>query len=248
MTPEQYVWLTIGIIIIVMAVLLIKRNGESDDDDTIDDHPSCEWCGQWEPGQRPRCPREYAMQQAYVRHMKAAGGLVPHEALKETSDKFRRKNFVSIYNPGTTYSNDVDNGYDTQTYDLNDEISFARFGGRRRKALASHGNFTNGIASVDPHDVYVPAAREVNLRWDKVGYVSTANQTDDALMFLLRRPINEYQDSWQYKVVDKHGFDITLQGQNAYLEDGDKISAIPGKESKGDWIVHLDAKNKWVYF
>jgi hypothetical protein len=67
-------------------------------------------------------------------------------------------------------------------------------------------------------------------------------------MNFYRRPISESMDVWQYKVQDKHGFEITIPQTNKYIENGENIGTIVGKENKGSWVVHLDEPNKWVYF
>jgi hypothetical protein len=67
-------------------------------------------------------------------------------------------------------------------------------------------------------------------------------------MNLYRRPISESMDMWQYKVQDKHGFEIILPNTSTYLEDNQTIGEIRGKESKGTWTVNLDSVNKWIYF
>jgi hypothetical protein len=80
------------------------------------------------------------MQQAYIAHMKRSGGLVPRDALKDTSERWRMRNNASIYNPGTTYYAQYDAD---QPYDMNDVNSpLIRVYGR--KSLAPAGNFQMG--------------------------------------------------------------------------------------------------------
>lgn len=175
----------------------------------------------------------------FIQHMRS-GNLFPRGALKETSERHRKQYGVSIYNPGSAY--DID--YTYHGYDTADDISPILY---PKKRLPSHGHFNNGITSIDPHEYSIPRARVYNPSWEKVGIARTENSSDDALLNVYRRPISQGMDLWQYKVQDKHGFEITLQ-KNDYIEDGDNIGVIRGKESKGSWIVNLDSVNKWVYF
>ncbi len=86
---------------------------------------------------------------------------------------------------------------------------------------------------------------EVSSRWEKIGMLQTTDRMDDTILNLYRRPIAPLQDLFEYSVQDKDGFIIPLR-ETKYLEDGDIIKNIRGKESKGSWKVNNFVKNKWI--
>lgn len=86
---------------------------------------------------------------------------------------------------------------------------------------------------------------EVQTAWEKTGMIQTVNPNDDTIMNLYRRPIAPLQDLWEYTVQDKNGFVVPLKSQ--YLEDGDIIKSVPGRESLGSWKVNIYNNNKWIW-
>ncbi len=93
--------------------------------------------------------------------------------------------------------------------------------------------------NLDYHSVKTP--------WDKVGILSTKDETDNTILLLYKRAIDPYRDFYEYEVEDKHGVIIPLGTQVTYLEDGDIIKSVKGKEGKGEFKVHLFDKDKYVY-
>lgn len=87
---------------------------------------------------------------------------------------------------------------------------------------------------------------EVQTAWEKTGMIQTVDPKDTNIMNLYRRPIAPLQDLFQYSVQDKNGFIIPLQGIN-YLEDGDIIPFVQGKEILGPWKANIYVNNKWVW-
>jgi hypothetical protein len=87
---------------------------------------------------------------------------------------------------------------------------------------------------------------EVQTAWEKTGMIQTEDPKDTTVMNLYRRPIAPLQDLFEYSVQDKNGFIIPLKGVN-YLENGDTISSVQGKEALGPWKVNIYVNNKWVW-
>lgn len=78
-----------------------------------------------------------------------------------------------------------------------------------------------------------------------MGIITTVNESDDSIMNLYRRPIAPLQDLWEYSAQDKNGFVIKLKNTN-YLENGDIIPYVEGKQNKGSWKVTDYIKDKYV--
>lgn len=88
---------------------------------------------------------------------------------------------------------------------------------------------------------------EVNTPWEKTGILTNIqnnNSTENELLNLYRKPIAPLQDLFEYTVQDKNGFIIRLEHTD-FLEDGDIIPHITGKNGK--WKVHKYIDNKWVW-
>jgi hypothetical protein len=87
---------------------------------------------------------------------------------------------------------------------------------------------------------------EVNTPWEKIGVLTPVNNDKDILLNLYRRAIAPLQDLWEYNVQDKNGFIVLLRGIN-YLEDGDIIPYVIGKENLGPFRVHIFNNNKYIW-
>ena len=87
---------------------------------------------------------------------------------------------------------------------------------------------------------------EVSTPWEKTGMMQTVDPSDNTILNLYRRPIAPLQDLFEYAVQDKDGFILPLQNTN-FLEDGDIVDSVPGKESKGRWKANIYVNNKWVW-
>lgn len=81
--------------------------------------------------------------------------------------------------------------------------------------------------------------RPITTEWSKLGLLVNGDQ----LLDLYGRPIAPLQDLFEYQVQDLNGFNISLS-QTRLLEDGDKVTAIPGKP--GTWVVHIPKRYIWV--
>src|SRR5690606_30840211 len=86
---------------------------------------------------------------------------------------------------------------------------------------------------------------EVQTAWEKSGMIQTVDESENTIMNLYRRGIAPLQDLWQYTVQDKDGFIVPLK--QSYLEDGDIIDSVPGRESLGPWKVNIYNNNKWIW-
>jgi hypothetical protein len=92
-------------------------------------------------------------------------------------------------------------------------------------------------------DAYAPFP-EIVSPWEKAGLLTSVSRPDE-LLNLFRRAIVPQQDFWEYQVEDKNGFIIKLD--NKYIEDGDIIHHIIGKQGLGPWKAHVFIQNKYVW-
>ncbi|HMP28097.1 MAG TPA: hypothetical protein PKD85_00770 [Saprospiraceae bacterium] len=79
--------------------------------------------------------------------------------------------------------------------------------------------------------------------WEKAGILTSVG--GDQILNLYRRPIAPLQDLWEYQVQDKDGFVIKLNVK--YLEDGDLVPFVVGKNGMGPWKTHIFVQNKYVW-
>ena len=106
-------------------------------------------------------------------------------------------------------------------------------------------------AFVGSVDAYAPFP-EVNTPWEKAGILtathshSHGHSQKNEILNLYRRPIAPMQDLWEYQVQDKDGYVIKLD-RVKYLEDGDLIHDIIGKQGLGPWRAHVFVNNKYVW-
>jgi len=87
---------------------------------------------------------------------------------------------------------------------------------------------------------------EIDTPWEKVGLLTTEDPNNNAILNLYRKPIAPLQDLFDYSVQDKNGFIIKLRGIN-FLEDGDVVPQVIGKETLGPWKVANFVKDKYVW-
>jgi hypothetical protein len=93
-------------------------------------------------------------------------------------------------------------------------------------------------------NAYAPFPEIVN-PWEKAGLL-TSESKKDQILNLYRRPIAPLQDLWEYQVQDKNGFVIKLEGTR-YLENGDIVHHVIGKDGLGPWKVHVFVQNKYIW-
>jgi len=106
----------------------------------------------------------------------------------------------------------------------------------------------NTVPFISSVDSFAPFP-EVNTPWEKTGILTNISVDDfrgrrKEILNLYRRPIAPLQDLFEYTVQDKDGFIIKLENVK-FLEDGDIIPFITGKNGK--WKVHSYIDNKWVW-
>lgn len=87
---------------------------------------------------------------------------------------------------------------------------------------------------------------EVQTAWEKTGMLQTLDPSDNTVLNLYRRSVAPLQDLFEYSVQDKDGFITPLRGVN-YLEDGDIVPTVEGKESLGKWKANIYVNNKYVW-
>ncbi len=109
----------------------------------------------------------------------------------------------------------------------------------------------NGVINTTPFfgsvNAYSPFP-EINTPWEKAGILTSTNVSvspGNRILNLFRRPIAPLQDLWEYQVQDKDGFVIRLD--NKYIEDGDIITHIIGKEGMGPYRASIFVQNKYIW-
>lgn len=95
---------------------------------------------------------------------------------------------------------------------------------------------------------------EITSPWEKAGILTSirpkvqGERSGSNILNLYRRPIAPLQDLWEYQVQDKDGFVIKLDTpRGGYLEDGDIVHHIIGKEELGPWRANIFVQNKYVW-
>lgn len=165
---------------------------------------------------------------------------VPQGVMKESSEQFGTPfyyqnkpllshDFFKPYGPniGSSQINSNVKLSDTQFYNIPKKFS-GQYPGRYFGSANSFAPFP-----------------EVNTPWEKIGILTTTNPKDNSILNVYRRPIAPLQDLFEYSVQDLNGFIIRLN--ETYLEDGDIVQYVQGKESKGKWIFTDYVKNKYIW-
>ena len=86
---------------------------------------------------------------------------------------------------------------------------------------------------------------EVISSWEKSGIIQTVDPDSTEIMNAYRKPISPLRDLFEYSVQDKNGFVVPLK--ETYLEDGDIIRNVPGREALGKWKYRDFVKNKYIW-
>nr|QBK86527.1 MAG: hypothetical protein LCMAC102_03220 [Marseillevirus LCMAC102] len=165
---------------------------------------------------------------------------VPQGSLKMSSEKYKYP-FYYQKKPLSPY--DYFRPYGPNQNEMQSEIIYADTPFYKKNPETYSGS--GAIPFISSVNSYAPFP-EVYTPWEKTGMVQTEDAKDESIMNLYRRPIAPLQDLFEYSVQDKDGFVIPLQNIN-FLEDGDTIKSISGKESKGPWKVNIYVNNKWVW-
>jgi hypothetical protein len=105
-------------------------------------------------------------------------------------------------------------------------------------------NNNNSIPFISSVDSFAPFP-EVNSNWEKSGMIQTIDQSDNEIMNIYRKAIAPLRDLFEYSVQDKNGFVVPLK--ETYLEDGDIINSVPGREGLGKWRYNDYVRYKYVY-
>jgi hypothetical protein len=160
---------------------------------------------------------------------------VPAGTLKETSEKYDAP-FYRALRP--LESDDFFKPYDRRQRSPKIVVSDKPFY-RRKTSSSPNLPFISSVNAFAPK-------REVDTKWEKMGIIQTVDPNDNTIMNIYRRPIAPLQDLYEYAVQDKDGFIVPLVGI-AYLENGDIIKSVPGRESLGPWKVNIYVTNKYVW-
>lgn len=161
---------------------------------------------------------------------------VPQKTLKLASERY---GYPFYPQPRPLPSYDYFKPYGPNDFRMQEEIIVADTPFYQRQQNLGTVPFISSVSSYAPFP-------EVQTAWEKAGIVETVNPSNDDIMNLYRRPIAPLQDLFEYTVQDKNGFVIPLRRIN-YLEDGDIIDYVTGKESLGPWKANIYVNNKWVW-
>jgi len=181
---------------------------------------------------------------------------VPKGALKESSEEYGYP-FYRLYRPLKPYDYFRPYGPNQRLKDI--VVSDRSIYDSQRVGHADGLPTTEYPEEVLPKD-FTPAGNipfyssaspfapfpEIYSPWEKVGVLTTVDPQDDTILELYRRPIAPLQDLFEYSIQDKNGFILQLRGKD-FLETGDIIPSVLGKESKGPWKVTQFIENKWVW-
>lgn len=167
---------------------------------------------------------------------------VPQGSLKLSSEKYRYP-FYYQQKPLAPY--DYFKPYGPNSPEMQSEIVVSDTPFYKRSPPGSPTTTSGTVPFISSVNSFAPFP-EVQTAWEKTGMIQTKDPKDTSIMNLYRKPIAPLQDLFEYSVQDKNGFIIPLKGVN-YLEDGDTVASIPGKEALGPWKVNVYVNNKWVW-
>ena len=158
--------------------------------------------------------------------------------LKISSERYGAP-FYYQNNPLISY--DFFKPYGPNSPSMQNEVNFADIPFYNKP---SRGVITGDVPFVGSADSFAPFP-EVDTKWEKVGIIQTVNPNNNAIMNIFRKHIAPLQDLFQYTVQDKNGFVVPLK--ETYLEDGDIIESVPGRESLGKWKFNDYVKYKYIW-
>jgi hypothetical protein len=119
-------------------------------------------------------------------------------------------------------------------------------------SFQEHENYTPGPRPGFPVGVPIPSNALKLTSFDvpappggisKLGILTRGAPGKDGILDLFIRPIFPGQDLYEYYVRDKNDFIIKLK-QTRWLENGDVVNHIPGKE--GAWKVNVFTNYVWA--
>ena len=90
--------------------------------------------------------------------------------------------------------------------------------------------------------------QDLTTMYQRVGTCHSESQQDDTILTLYRRDVMPERDFYEYKVIDHtngNNLEIFLSTNITLLRNGDRIM-IPGYESKGQFVVHLDRQYNYI--
>lgn len=175
----------------------------------------------------------------------AGGGVVPvpRGSLKMTNEHYK---FPFYYQSKPLKPYDYFKPYGPNQPGMQNDIVYADtpFYARADTAYSPPYTGTGSVPFIGSVSSYAPFA-EVQTPWEKAGMLQTTDEQDNTILNLYRRPIAPLQDLFEYTVQDKNGFIIPLK--TTFLEDGDIVRSVQGKESKGSWRANIYVNNKYVW-
>ncbi len=165
---------------------------------------------------------------------------VPRGTLKKTSEKYgypfykasrplKPYDYFKPFGPNQNVNQDA-NYVDTPYYDR------GGFGGAWSDGSIPFISSVNSFAPIGP---------EVLSDWEKVGMLTTKDPEKGGILNLYRMPVAPLQDLFKYTAQDKNGFIVPLKEH--YLEDGDTVPEVLGKEQMGPWKANIFTQNKYVW-
>ena len=168
---------------------------------------------------------------------------VPQASLKMSSEKY---SYPFHYQKKPLSPYDYFKPYGPNSPEMQNEIVYADtpFYKRQGEEFATGYTGSGAIPFISSVNSFAPFP-EVQTAWEKTGMIQTEDKRDTTIMSLYRKPISAINDLFEYTVQDKDGFVVPLKVN--YLEDGDTIKSVPGREALGPWKVNIYVNNKWVW-
>ena len=114
----------------------------------------------------------------------------------------------------------------------------------RPGSIYSNGFVGSDIPFISSVNAFAPFP-EVQSSYEKRGILQTIDENDTNILNVYAKPIAPLQDLYRYSVQDKDGFIVPLE--ETYLEDGDIVRSVPGKEGLGKWKYRDFVKDKYVW-
>lgn len=192
-------------------------------------------------------------------------GVVPSESLKYTASNYEHTGYtVPIVGPGAnpdTYNYNklnqpLINGEPVQDFyrganeiPYNSEDFFPSES-TLFNSLGYRGPYSSpylGLEFLGSVDANAVGFKAIDTKWEKIGLLTTTNENDDSILNLYQRDIAPYRDLYEYAAQDKNGFILPLNKNITYLEEGDIVDHVVGKDTEGPWKAHLFYRNKYIY-
>jgi len=183
---------------------------------------------------------------------------VPRGSLKKTSEKYGYVQRAGLSGPGPRTVSPREYPFYKVSRPLKPYDYFKPFGPNQNvdqeanyadtpfydRGVYSAGYAGGDVPFISSVNAFAPFP-EVDSAYEKRGILQTVDENDTTILNVYARPIAPLQDLFRYTVQDKDGFIVPLE-QN-YLENGDIVPEVVGKEALGKWRFRDFVKDKFVW-